>query len=88
MKNKEVIDKLNQGYAHGFVTDVDCDQFPPGLNESVIQALSQRKNEPDFMLKWRLQAFRHWQTMPMPSWAHLRIDPIDFQAISYYSAPR
>ncbi|MEC8063962.1 MAG: Fe-S cluster assembly protein SufB [Pseudomonadota bacterium] len=88
MKNKEVIEKLNQGYAHGFVTDVDCDQFPPGLSESVIHALSKRKKEPDFMLKWRLQAFRHWQTMSMPSWAHLRIDPIDFQAISYYSAPR
>ena len=88
MKNQEAHDAINKSYEHGFVTEVECDQFPLGLDESVIRALSAKKHEPDFMLAWRLRAFRHWQTMAMPDWAHLRIDPIDFQAISYFSAPK
>ncbi len=88
MKNQEAHDAINKSYEHGFVTDVECDQFPLGLDESVIRALSEKKKEPDFMLDWRLRAFRHWQTMAMPDWAHLRIDPIDFQSISYFSAPK
>lgn len=79
---------VDQRYQHGFVTDIESEQFPVGLDESVIRAISGRKNEPEFLLEWRLQAFRHWQTMAAPDWAHLKIPPIDFQAISYFSAPK
>jgi Fe-S cluster assembly protein SufB len=77
-----------QKYQHGFVTDIESDTVPPGLDEDVIRLISRKKGEPQFMLDWRLKAFRHWLTMPRPDWAHLRIAPIDYQAISYYSAPR
>jgi Fe-S cluster assembly protein SufB len=79
---------VSQKYRHGFVTDIESDTVPPGLNEGVIRLISLKKNEPEFMLKWRLQAFAHWQTMREPHWAHLRIQPIDYQSISYYSAPK
>lgn len=79
---------LNQAYEHGFVTDVAEESFAPGLDESVIRRLSKMKNEPDFVLAFRLEAFRHWQTMTPPDWAKIKHDPIDFQAISYYSAPK
>jgi Fe-S cluster assembly protein SufB len=77
-----------QKYRHGFVTDIESDTLPPGLDEDVIRLVSRKKGEPQFMLDWRLRAFRHWLTMREPDWAHLRIAPIDYQAISYYSAPR
>src|SRR5512134_92957 len=77
-----------QKYQHGFVTDIDSDTLPPGLDEDVITLISRKKGEPQFMLDWRLKAYRHWLTMRAPDWAHLRIAPIDYQAISYYSAPR
>ena len=77
-----------QKYRHGFVTDIESDTVPPGLDESVIRLISHKKNEPEFMLKWRLKAFEHWRTMREPNWAHVRINPIDYQAISYYSAPK
>jgi Fe-S cluster assembly protein SufB len=77
-----------QKYRHGFVTDIESDTVPPGLDESVIRLISRKKNEPEFMLKWRLRAFEQWRTMREPNWAHLRIAPIDYQAISYYSAPK
>jgi Fe-S cluster assembly protein SufB len=77
-----------QKYQHGFVTDIESDTVPPGLDEDVIRLISRKKAEPQFMLDWRLKAFRHWLTMPRPDWAHLKIAPIDYQAISYYSAPR
>jgi Fe-S cluster assembly protein SufB len=79
---------INQSYKQGFVTELEADTFPPGLDESVIVKLSKIKNEPEFMTEWRLQAFRHWQTMKSPDWAQLNIEPIDYQAISYYSAPK
>lgn len=79
---------INKEYPHGFVTDIASDTFPPGLNEQVIRAISQRKGEPDFLLEWRLQAFRHWQTMQVPAWAKVHYPAIDFQSISYYSSPR
>ena len=79
---------LNQAYEHGFVTDVAEESFAPGLDESVIRRLSKMKNEPDFVLAFRLEAFRHWQTMTPPDWAKIKHEPIDFQAISYYSAPK
>jgi Fe-S cluster assembly protein SufB len=77
-----------QKYQHGFVTDVESDTLPPGLDEDVVRVISRIKREPQFMLDWRLRALRHWQTMANPDWAHLRIAPIDYQSISYYSAPR
>jgi Fe-S cluster assembly protein SufB len=83
------IDKfVGQSYRHGFVTDIESDTVPPGLNEDVIRLISRKKNEPKFLLEWRLQAYRHWLTMTPPDWAHLKIAPIDYQGISYYSAPK
>jgi Fe-S cluster assembly protein SufB len=79
---------VGQKYRHGFVTDIEADTVPPGLNEDVIRLISIKKGEPQFMLDWRLKAYRHWLTMREPHWAHLRIAPIDYQAISYYSAPK
>lgn len=79
---------LAQPYQHGFVTDIESDALPPGLDEDVIRAISRKKREPQFLLDWRLAAFRRWREMELPDWAHLKIQPIDFQAISYYSAPK
>jgi len=84
----DVEDFVNKEYEHGFVTDISADTVPPGLNEDIIAFISQKKNEPAWMLDWRLQAFRHWLKMPEPDWANVHYDKIDFQAISYYSAPR
>jgi Fe-S cluster assembly protein SufB len=75
-------------YRHGFVTDIDSDTLPPGLDEDVVRFISRKKKEPEFLTQWRLKAFRHWLTMKEPHWAHLRVNPIDYQAISYYSAPK
>lgn len=85
---QEIENLISQGYKQGFVTELEADTFPPGLDEDVIRRLSKIKNEPEFMLDYRLKAFRHWQTMPKPDWAQLNIEPIDYQAISYYSAPK
>ncbi|MGA0264703.1 MAG: Fe-S cluster assembly protein SufB [Lysobacterales bacterium] len=79
---------LEQKYRHGFVTDIESDTLPPGLSEDVIRRISARKNEPEWLLEWRLKAYRTWLEMAQPDWAHLDIDPIDFQAISYFSAPK
>ena len=83
------VDKfIAKEYEHGFVTELDAETLPPGLNEQVIRTISAKKNEPEFMLQWRLQAYEHWLTIQQPNWAHLRRPAIDFQAISYYSAPK
>ena len=74
-------------YKEGFVTDIESDTLPPGLDEHVIRTISGKKDEPDFMLEWRLDAYRRWGSMNTPEWAHVYYPPIDFQAISYYSAP-
>lgn len=79
---------LEQDYEHGFVTDIESDTLPPGLNEDTIRAISAKKNEPEFMLAWRLKAFEYWRHLSEPHWAHLHYSPIDYQAISYYSAPK
>ena len=76
---------VGQKYRHGFVTDIEADTVPPGLDEDVIGLISRKKGEPQFMLDWRLKSYRHWLTMREPHWAHLRIAPIDYQAISYLS---
>ena len=79
---------VNRNYRHGFVTDIESDSLPPGLDEDVVRAISLKKREPEFLLNWRLKAFRHWQTMREPRWAHVRYETIDYQAICYYSAPK
>jgi len=79
---------VGQKYRHGFITDIDADTVPPGLDEDVIRLISHKKGEPAFLLEWRLKAYRHWLTMKEPHWAHLHYTPIDYQAISYYSAPK
>jgi Fe-S cluster assembly protein SufB len=79
---------VNRNYRHGFVTDIESDSLPPGLDEDVVRAISLKKREPEFLLNWRLKAFRHWQTMREPRWAHVTYEPIDYQAICYYSAPK
>jgi Fe-S cluster assembly protein SufB len=86
--NAEVEAALNRRYEAGFVTDIESDSLPPGLSESIVRQLSALKNEPEWMTDWRLAAYRHWLTMPTPDWAKLKIDPIDYQAVSYYSAPK
>ena len=78
-QNQVIEDAINLKYKHGFVTDIDSDILPPGLNEEVVRFISQKKNEPEFMLEWRLKAYRHWLTMTEVSWAHLKIEPIDYQ---------
>ncbi len=75
-------------YPHGFVTDVDAESLPPGLDESTVRAISRRKREPEFVLRWRLDALERWRAMSPPEWAKLCIAPIDFQALSYWSAPK
>ena len=86
--SEEVQQFVEREYKHGFVTDVESETLPPGLNEDVIRHISGIKNEPEFMLEWRLAAYAHWLKMDGPNWARLNIDPIDYQAISYYSAPK
>lgn len=88
-EDKKLIDKLvGENYKHGFVTDIESDVFPVGLSEDVVRAISAKKNEPNFVLEWRLKAYEHWLTLETPDWAHLNIEPIDFQAISYFAAPK
>ncbi|MDP6947904.1 MAG: Fe-S cluster assembly protein SufB [Arenicellales bacterium] len=79
---------VGRDYREGFVTDIESETLPPGLDEQVIRFLSAKKHEPEFILKWRFEAYRRWCEMKPPQWAHLHHLPIDFQAISYYSAPR
>ena len=86
--NEQIIAAINRRYGAGFVTDIETDTLPPGLNEDVVRWISARKGEPGWMTEWRLKAYRHWLTMIPPEWAKLRIGPIDFQAISYFAAPK
>ncbi|MCY4255377.1 MAG: Fe-S cluster assembly protein SufB [Gammaproteobacteria bacterium] len=86
-RNPEVQELLQRKYRHGFVTDIESDTLPPGLDEEVVRVISARKEEPEFLLDWRLRAYRYWREAAEPSWAKLNIPPIDYQAISYYSAP-
>lgn len=84
-----VVDQvIEKDYEYGFVTDIESDTLPPGINEDVIRHISAKKAEPEFMLQWRLSAFREWQQMHEPYWSHLQRPPIDYQNISYYSAPK
>lgn len=88
-KDKAVIDGLeSEEYKYGFHSDIDTETISKGLNEDVVRLISAKKGEPDFMLDFRLKAFRHWQTLSMPNWAHLNIPDIDYQDIIYYAAPK
>jgi Fe-S cluster assembly protein SufB len=83
------IEKITkQDYQHGFVTEIESESFPPGLNEEVIRAISHKKNEPEFLLNFRLKAYAHWLTLTEPKWPHVKYETTDFNAISYYSAPK
>ncbi len=80
--------KISNQYKYGFESDIPAESFAPGLNEDVVRAISAKKNEPKFLLEFRLKAYRHWKTMTQPNWAKLKINPIDFDAISYFSKPK
>ena len=87
--DRSTIERATSGeYKYGFTSDIDTDLIPAGLNEDVVRLISQKKGEPEWLLDFRLKAFRHWLTLAPPTWAHLDIPPIDFQAISYYAAPK
>ncbi|OGT33412.1 MAG: Fe-S cluster assembly protein SufB [Gammaproteobacteria bacterium RBG_16_51_14] len=87
-QNEQVENLVKTEYEHGFVTDVDTDTVAPGLNEDVIRLISNKKGEPEWLLEWRLKAYRHWLKMTEPRWAHVHHEPINYQSISYYSAPK
>ncbi|MCL4721695.1 MAG: Fe-S cluster assembly protein SufB, partial [Gammaproteobacteria bacterium] len=87
-QNAALEELLGRRYAHGFITDIESDTVPPGLSEDVIRFISAKKGEPDFLLEWRLKAYRHWLTLREPRWAKLHHPPIAYDEISYYSAPR
>ncbi|MBO5847632.1 MAG: Fe-S cluster assembly protein SufB [Bacteroidales bacterium] len=87
--NENIIEKVtNKEYEFGFVTDIETDFAPKGLNEDIIRLISAKKEEPEWLLEFRLKAYRHWLTMKQPTWAHLNIPPIDYQDIIYYAAPK
>ena len=88
IERTEIERQLERRYEAGFVTDIESDTLPPGLSEDVVRFISAKKGEPDWMTEWRLKAYRHWLTMPMPDWAKLEIAPIDLQAISFFAAPK
>ena len=86
--NKLPDSKLTGDYKFGFSTSVEEDSVPPGLNEDTIRMISEKKGEPEFMLEWRLKAFEQWKKMREPHWGNFEYEPIDYQAIRYYSAPK
>ena len=88
MSTETIQDLTRRQYQAGFITDVESETLPPGLSEDVIRVISAKKGEPEFMLEWRLKAYRHWLTLKEPSWQQVRYNPIDYQAIRYYSAPK
>ena len=79
---------VNREYQYGFTTDIEADTLPPGLSEDTVRFISAKKQEPEWLLEWRLKAFRRWLTMKEPHWANVQYPPIDYQAASYYSAPK
>ena len=88
-KEKDILEDITRKeYEHGFVTDVEQEFIPKGLNEDIIRLISAKKDEPQWLLDFRLDAFRKWQKMKVPDWAHLDIPEIDFQDIIYYAAPK
>ena len=88
MSTTKIEEFVNKEYEHGFVTELEEDRLPPGLSEDVIRHLSAKKKEPEWLLEWRLKAYRHWLTMTEPDWPMVEYPPVDYQAISYYAAPK
>ena len=88
MSNELIKQSIAEDYKYGFETDVEQDTFPPGIDDSVVRAISEIKKEPEWLLEWRLKAYHHWLNMKAPTWANVKYSPIDYQSISYYSAPR
>ena len=87
-ETQKIEELANKEYKYGFVTDIEADSLPKGLNEDIIRQLSAKKNEPEWMTEWRLKAYRHWLTMEEPKWPNVNFPPVDYQEISYYSAPK
>jgi len=87
-QNKEINEFLDKNYEFGFTTEIESETLPPGINEDVIRIISSKKNEPEFLLNWRLKAFAYWKTLKTPDWSQLNINPIDYQSISYFSQPK
>ncbi len=87
-ENAEIEVALSRRYSAGFITDIESDYLPPGLNEDVVRWISARKEEPEWLTEWRLKAYRRWLKMTPPDWAKLKLNPIDYQAISYFAAPK
>ena len=88
-ENDDILEQVTSSeYKYGFVTNIESDDAPKGLNEDIVRFISAKKNEPEWMLEWRLKAYRHWLTMQQPEWANVTFPPIDFQDIIYYSAPK
>ncbi len=87
-ETKKIEELANKEYKYGFVTDIEADSLPKGLNEDIIRQLSAKKNDPEFMLEMRLKAYRHWKTMKEPHWPNVKYPPVDYQDIRYYSAPK
>lgn len=87
-KTETIENLVKTEYKYGFYTDVEEESAPPGLNEDIIRLISQKKNEPEWLLEWRLKAYRHWLTMKIPTWAKVKYPPVDFQSIIYYAAPK
>ena len=87
-ENPEVATRLGQEYKYGFVSPIESETAPPGLNEDIVRLISAKKNEPEWMLDWRLSAYRRWRTMKEPVWQNVRYEPIDYESIIYYSAPK
>src|SRR5690625_2204551 len=87
-QNPEINKFLDDRYEAGFVTNIESDTLPPGLSEDVIRTISARKGEPEWLLEWRLEAYKRWQQMKHPEWAHLDHPPVDFNEVSYFSHPK
>ncbi len=87
-EDKLIDEVTGKNYEYGFTTDIESDTLPPGLNEGVVRTISAKKNEPEWLLNWRLEAFKAWSEMTEPDWAHVEYEKPDFQAISYNSAPK
>ena len=89
MSKNKIIDKtIKEKYKFGFVTNIDQETIPPGLNEDIVNIISSKKNEPEWLLKWILKAYRKWLKMKEPNWAKIKYSKIDYESISYYSAPK
>jgi len=88
VSNPEIDNLIEKNYEYGFTTDIESETIAPGLNEDVIRLISKKKGEPQFLLDWRLKAFRHWSKLKEPAWGQLNIEKINYQDISYFSAPK